>query len=298
MGRDVAEAFAEARHTFEEADDILNTRLSTIIFEGPDSLLTETRHSQLAIWVVSAAWVRVLRKQLPGIEPVVSAGLSLGEYTALWASGRLGFRETLLLVRERAAAMHAACEATEGAMSAVLGCDGPQVEAALQGLEGVWIANYNCPGQVVISGTRMGVAAATAPLKEAGAKRVIPLTVHGAFHSPLMRPAQLALAPAVEQAPICSSETLFAMNATGGFVSDPTEVKRYLIEQVVAPVRWEQSIRTIGEAGVDLRIEMGCGKTLTGMNRKIGGEAENLSLEKVDELDGVVRAIEEAACAR
>lgn len=202
MGKDFFDVFAISRETFEEADEYLGERLSKIIFEGPEAVLTQTKHSQLAIFVNSAAILRALIQQLPDLKPAICAGLSLGEYTALFASGRLGFKETLFLVRERSRLMNDACEKIPGTMAAVLGLHAPEVEAAVKGLKGVWVANYNCPGQTVISGTKEGVEKGAEALKARGAKRVLPLTVHGAFHSGLMQPAQDALAPFIAAAPI------------------------------------------------------------------------------------------------
>ena len=161
MGKDFAAAFSVARHTFEEADEWLNEKLSEIIFEGSEALLTETRYSQLAIFITSTAVLRVVQSQFPNIQPAVCSGLSLGEYTALSASGRLSFRETLFLVRERARFMNEACKKTPGMMAAVLGCSGAEVESILAGCSEIWIANYNAPGQIVISGTKEGVEKAS-----------------------------------------------------------------------------------------------------------------------------------------
>jgi [acyl-carrier-protein] S-malonyltransferase len=293
MGKDFADQFAIARETFEEADRILNYPLSQIIFEGPEDVLVQTQHAQVAIFVTSIAILRVLEQQMPELRPQVCAGLSLGEYTALCASGKLSFSETLLLVQKRALFMQEACEKVPGTMAAVLGLTGPQVEEALKGLEGVWVANYNCPGQIVISGTKDGVEKGSVALKETGAKRVLPLTVSGAFHSGLMEMASVALAPFVMGSSIEETAVELVMNAPGGFVSKVDEIRKYLISQVTESVRWESGIFAMNERGVDLYIEIGCGKTLSGMNRKIGVSGQTISIEKVADLEALGKQISE-----
>jgi [acyl-carrier-protein] S-malonyltransferase len=288
MGKDFADHFQPARETFEEADDILQERLSKVIFEGPESELTKTKNSQLGIFVTSAAILR----SLPELHPVVCSGLSLGEYTALWASGRLSFKDTLLLVQKRAQFMNEACEATKGTMAAVLGFTAAQTDQALVGSQGVWVANYNCPGQTVISGTKEGVEKAIAVLKAAGAKRVLPLQVHGAFHSGLMKRAQDALTPYIARSPIVDSPVEFVMNASGDFVTSIDEIKHLLALQVTHSVRWEQGILAIEKKGIDLYIEIGCGKTLAGLNKKIGVNAPTLSVDKLADRDETLRQLE------
>jgi [acyl-carrier-protein] S-malonyltransferase len=287
MGKDFAEHYASARNVFLEADDILSEPLSRLIFDGPENLLTQTKNSQLAIFVMSVALLETLREQLPSIVPTIVAGLSLGEYTALFASKRLSFKEALLLVRERACLMNSACEKVPGTMAAVLGMDEPGVKQALQGIPGIWVANYNCPGQIVISGTQAGVEAAAVALKTAGAKRVIPLQVHGAFHSGLMQSAQDALAPFIQKAPLVDSPIELVMNVPGNFVHSTDQIRKNLISQVTHSVRWQQGIEAIESKGVDLYVEIGCGKTLAGMNKKIGCKAPTLTLEKITDLEGV-----------
>ena len=170
MGKDFAESFAIARETFEEADEILNMRLSKIIFEGPEDLLMQTKYSQLAIFVTSMAILRVLQQQMPHLRPEICSGLSLGEYSALCASGKISFKDALLLIQKRAQFMQEAAEKMGGAMAAVLGLNAEDVSSALQGLKDVWVANYNCPGQIVISGTKEGVEKGSEILKAKGAK--------------------------------------------------------------------------------------------------------------------------------
>lgn len=292
MGKDFFESFAQARETFQEADEILNENLSKIIFEGPEELLTQTRNAQVAIYVTSVAIFRTIQEQIPELVPAVCSGLSLGEYTSLFASGRLNFAETLKLVQERARLMNEACEKVPGTMAAVLGLDALGVEAAMKGLAGAWVANYNAPGQTVISGTKEGVTAAAVVLKEKGAKRVIPLTVHGAFHSALMQSAQEGLSPWVERAPIQESQIAFVMNVPGNFVCETHEIRRNLISQITQSVRWEQGVSAMKAAGVEFYLEIGCGKTLAGLNKKIGVLEPTFSVDKVADLDGLIRQLD------
>jgi len=282
MGKDFYDSFRVAKETFQEADDHLGSKLSKLIFEGPEETLTQTKHSQLAIFVTSMAILRTVAEQLPHLTPDVCAGLSLGEYTAICASGRLDFTSGLTLVRERALLMNLACENIPGTMAAVLGLDAAGVESAIKGIEGVWIGNYNAPGQIVISGIQSSVEKASMALKAKGAKRVLPLTVHGAFHSGLMQGAQDALAPFIEQITFKPSSIDLVMNVPGDFSQ---EIHQNLIRQVTQPVRWEQGISAMKAAGVELFFEIGCGKTLTGLNKKMG--IISTSIEKVPDLEAV-----------
>lgn len=268
MGKDFYDSFQIARDTFLEADEILGRHLSKIIFEGPNELLTETLNAQLAIFVTSVAILRVIQQERPDLKPSICSGLSLGEYTALYASGRLDFKETLLLVRERARLMNEACENTKGTMAAVLGLSASETKDAVKDLRAVWLANFNAPGQTVISGTIEGVENASKVLKEKGARRVIPLSVHGAFHSALMQSAQDGLAPFVEGAPLQTSQIELVMNVPGSKVSDLGEIRKNLIAQVTRSVCWEQGIQSMKD--VDLFLEIGCSKTLSGLCKKMG----------------------------
>lgn len=283
MGKDFFDAFEMARHTFEEADEILSEKISKVIFEGPEERLVETKYSQLGIFIISTAILRVLEEQMPEITPKVCAGLSLGEYTALYASKKLGFKDTLLLVEKRALLMNAACEKMPGTMAAVLGLEAVEIESILKDKQDVWIANYNAPGQTVISGTKDGIEKVSFELKAKGAKRVIPLSVHGAFHSPLMKRAQDGLAPYVLAAPIQSSSIDLVMNVPGFAVPSVDEIRHNLIFQVTSSIRWEQGILSM--KGIDIYLELGCGQTLGGLNRKIAPPGSYSSIDKVTDLD-------------
>ncbi len=290
MGKDFYDQFPAAAEIFEAADHFLNTPFSRLIFEGPSDVLTLTKNSQLAIYITSAAILRVVTQEFPELKPSVSAGLSLGEYTALLAAQKLSFLEGLDLVRTRANAMHAACVEEKGTMSVVLGMTEEAIETVLETLlpRTVWIANLNCPGQVVIAGTIEGMVCATERLKESGAKRCLPLEVSGAFHSELMRSAQSALSEKIHAVDWKESEIEIVMNVPGDYVSSLEEMKTQLIAQVVSPVRWEKGIRKMVETKVPFYLEMGPGKALGGMNKKIIGVAETTcSIEKVSDLQNI-----------
>lgn len=296
MGRDFHDAFSLVRETFSEADDLLSFHLSRLILEGPAEELTLTKNSQLAIFTMSFALFRVLRQQLPSLTPDVCAGLSLGEYTALVAAERLQFDECLRLVQARALFMHQACETQKGTMRVVLGMEAEEVDNVLAPVRThhqVGIANLNCPGQVVIAGSLAGIDAVTELLKEKGAKRVLPLEVSGAFHSPLMAEAQTRLTPLIEMANLQESQIALVMNIPGDYVSSLAGVRENLIQQVTGTVRWEKGIRAISEVGNHRFLEIGCGKTLSGMNKKIGVPQESImNLEKVTDLEAIAKAYE------
>lgn len=287
MGKDFIETFPTARQTFEEADEILGRNLSKIVIEGPEQLLTETKNSQTGIFVTSLAMLKVLRELFPQLVPTYTAGLSLGEYTALQASNRLSFSTGLQVVQKRGQYMNDACEATRGTMAVVLGMSGEDVQSVVKDVNlpnELWVANYNCPGQVVISGTIKGIESGTQALQAKGAKRVLPLQVHGAFHSGLMLTAEQKLAPHIEEMTIKESPVKLVMNVVGDTVDDIRSIKNNLIKQVTHSVRWEQGIRHMMDAGVDLFIEIGCGKTLSGFNKRIGVLAPTWTLEKIEDL--------------
>lgn len=287
MAKDFAESYSIAKQTFEEADDLLNRKLSKIVFEGPESLLTETKNSQVGIYVASMAILRTIHHLFPQFVPSICAGLSLGEYTALTASNRLDFVDGVLLVQHRGQYMNDACEATQGAMAVVLGLDADAIENMVKEVnlpQDLWAANFNCPGQVVISGTLKGIEAGTQAAKAKGAKRVLPLTVHGAFHSGLMQLAEERLTPHIQQAALKESSIELIMNVTGGPVHHLSDIRRNLIKQVTHPVRWEQGIRHMMGNGINLFVEIGCGKALTGFNKRIATTNPCISIEKVSDI--------------
>lgn len=285
MGKDFYDTYPEAKELFLQADEILGFSLSKIIFEGDETTLTETKNSQLAIFVVNASVLKVLQSKIPDFQPHVCAGLSLGEYTALYASGRVSFKDALILVQKRAEYMNEACNITSGSMAAVLGLDPSIVEEEVAKIDELWVANYNCPGQIVISGLPKSIESVAPILKERGAKRVLPLQVHGAFHSGFMATAQEKLMPWIENTSFADSEIDVVMNVSGDFVHQIAEIKENLTQQVTHSVRWEQSIRKMEERQIDLYVEMGPGKSLNGMNRKIRIQGKTLSIEKISDLE-------------
>ncbi len=287
MGKDFFEAFPVAKETFLEADRILSRSLSSLIFNGPQEELTQTKNSQVAIYVVSIALWRVFKERFGNIEPAVCAGLSLGEYTAMTVSGLIAFEEGVKLVQARGNYMQEAAESNPGTMAVVLGLDLDAVNQVLEGEEGVWVANLNCPGQIVISGTKEGIERVSPLIKEKGAKRVLPLDVSGAFHSGLMQSAKEKLSDLIQSLEIESEHTPFVMNVTGDFVESVEAVRQNLIDQVVSPVYWEKGVRAMLKKGVNTFIEIGPGKTLTGMNKKIGVEGRSMNLSKLEDLEAI-----------
>lgn len=290
MGKDFIDTFPIARQTFEEADEILRRNLTKIVRDGPNELLTETRNSQAGIYVTSIALLRVLLNQFPKLLPNYCAGLSLGEYTALHVSKRVSFSDGLKVVELRGQYMNDACETTKGTMAVVLGLNADEVEKIVNDLNlphELWVANYNCPGQIVISGTLKGIEKGSQALLSNGAKRVLPLQVHGAFHSGLMKSAEEKLSPHITAMSLHESPIELIMNVVGNTVKDLNQIKSNLIKQVTHSVRWEQGVRQMASSGVDLFIEIGCGKALSGFNKRIGVTAPTWNLEKVEDLKNI-----------
>ena len=292
MGKDFYEQFPIAREVFDLADEFLKRPFSQLIFNGPQEELTLTKNSQLAIFITSFAILSVVKELFPDLRPQIAAGLSLGEYTALTAAEKVEFLDCLDLVRIRGEAMHAACEETKGSMQVVLGMVPEAVQAAIQGIDDVCVANLNCPGQVVIAGTYEALAIAAEALKAAGAKRVLPLDVAGAFHSHLMHSAQEKLAAKIKDVPFLESPIDVVMNVPGDLVASEKVMRQVLIDQVASPVLWEKGIRKMVDLGVDAYLEMGPGKTLAGMNKRIGVTQPICSIEKVADLVEFKKAIE------
>jgi [acyl-carrier-protein] S-malonyltransferase len=285
MAKDFFQEFATARKTFEEAEDLIGKKLTTLVFEGPKERLTETVNSQVAIFVTSIAILRTVESLYPKLAPSIAAGLSLGEYSAVAAANILPFSSALKLVKTRGTLMNDACQKYPGTMAVILGLSQEQVEEMVARLalpNDLWAANFNCPGQVVISGTLLGVQKGIEAAKALGAKRALPLDVHGAFHSGLMKEAEKELAESIEQAPFSQGRCPIVMNVSGEIVTELDQIKKNLIYQLTHPVRWEQSIRSIGN--MDLYIEMGPGKTLSGFNKRMDVSATTLSVEKVEDL--------------
>lgn len=267
MGKDLYDASEEAKILFEKANDILGFRITDIMFEGEAEELKQTKVTQPAIFLHSTILAKLLGHHF---QPEVVAGHSLGEISALTAAGVLAFEDGLKLVSKRALAMQAACEAEPSTMAAILGLDNEVVEGICEKVEGIVVAaNYNCPGQLVISGTVDAINDACELLKEAGARRALVLPVGGAFHSPLMEPARAELAKAIEattfNTPICP----VYQNVTASAVTDPNEIKENLVAQLTAPVRWTQTMHQMIADGVSGFTEVGPGKVLQGLVKKV-----------------------------
>ena len=268
MGKDLYDNNAEVRAMMERANEILGFRLTDIMFEGTAEELRQTKVTQPAVFLHSVAMAKAL-----GVEPSAVAGHSLGEFSALVVAGALSFEEGLRLVAKRAQAMQACCEAVPGTMAAVLSLTDEEVETVCEATEGVVVAaNYNCPGQLVISGEKSAVEAACVKAKEAGARRALVLPVGGAFHSPLMEPAREELERAIAEAQFVTPTCPIYQNVDAESHTDPIEIKQNLIAQLTAPVRWTQIVRRMVNDGVDQITELGPGTVLQGLVKKIAPE--------------------------
>lgn len=275
MGKDLYEKFEKAKILFESANNILGFRITDIMFEGTAEELKQTNVTQPAIFLHSV----ILALNAEDFKPNMVAGHSLGEFSALVANRALSFEDGLKLVAARANAMQKACEANPSTMAAILGLGDPEVEDVCAGIDEVVVpANYNCPGQLVISGSNKGIEIACVKMKEAGAKRALPLPVGGAFHSPLMEPARKELEDAILNTrfenPICP----VYQNATALPATDVEVIKKNLVSQLTAPVKWTQSVHKMVSDGGTEFIECGPGKVLQGLVKKIHREAEVRSI--------------------
>ncbi|MDX5319626.1 MAG: ACP S-malonyltransferase [Bacteroidota bacterium] len=272
MGKDLYEQYEVARSLFNQADEILGFALSKEMFEGTDESLKQTKVTQPAIFLHSVAMAKVMGSNF---QPDMVAGHSLGEFSALVANGTLNFEDGLKLVAQRAMAMQKACEAVPSTMAAVLALADEKVEEICASINGVVVAaNYNCPGQLVISGAIDAVNEACEKMKEAGAKRALVLPVGGAFHSPLMEPARQELEAAIQATQFNQPSCPVYQNVTASAVSNPDDIRKNLVTQLTAPVRWTQSVQAMVADGATQFIEVGPGKVLQGLVKKIAPEVE------------------------
>ncbi|GAB6278497.1 MAG: ACP S-malonyltransferase [Lentimicrobium sp.] len=278
MGKDLYEKSSLARELFEKANAQLGFRITNIMFQGSEDELMQTKVTQPAIFLHSVILARVMGEEF---KPDMVAGHSLGEFSALVASKVLTFEDGLKLVYARAMAMQKACEMNPSTMAAILGLDDAIVEKVCHSItnEIVVPANYNSPGQIVISGSIDGIALACEKLKEAGAKRALPLKVGGAFHSPLMEPARIELAEAISSTRFARGICPIYQNVTGQPVTDPEIIKSNLIKQLTSPVRWRQTIENMLADGAKLFIEVGPGTVLQGLVKKINKDAVTMSAQ-------------------
>ncbi|MEQ8245701.1 ACP S-malonyltransferase [Fulvivirga sp.] len=275
MGKDLYESNNTAKEMFERANEILGFRITDIMFEGTAEELKETKVTQPAIFLHSV----ILAATSGDFKPDMVAGHSLGEFSALVANKALNFEDALKLVSQRALAMQKACEINPSTMAAILGLEDAKVEEVCDSIDEVVVAaNYNCPGQLVISGSNKGIEIACEKMKEAGAKRALPLPVGGAFHSPLMEPARTELAEAIKNTnfntPICP----VYQNVNAKPATDVETIKKNLIDQLTAPVRWTQSVQNMVADGATEFVECGPGKVLQGLVKKIAPEVEVMSI--------------------
>lgn len=291
MGKDFYENSASAREVFDQAESLLGLDMKKLCFEENDEL-NITEYTQIALLTACMAMERVVREQ--GVAPQVTAGLSLGEYCAIVSAGGMELSDAMRLVRKRGILMQEAVPAGQGSMAAVLGMDGPSIEKVLEGREGVWIANYNCPGQIVITGYKAPVEEASKALQEAGAKRVLPLNVSGPFHSPLMQPAGEGLKEIFAGMKMSPLKIPYVTNVTAEYVDDIAQTEELLIRQVSSSVRWQQSVEKMIAAGVDTFVEIGPGRTLNGFLRKIDRQVKGYNIRTWEEMQKVCEELAQA----
>ena len=293
MGKQLAAAFAPARDAFRRADEVLGFPLSRLCWEGSDEELRRTDITQPAILATSMACLTVL--QARGVAPQMAAGLSLGEYTALVCAGAIRYEDALVVVRRRGEFMQEAAAGRRTAMAAILGLDAQAVRgicraAATHGI--VEPSNFNSPGQIVIAGDEDAVHEGMRLAREAGAKRVVPLPVSAPFHTSLMRPAATRLAEALSGIPIVPATIPVVSNVTAQPVREPGDIRRVLVEQVASPVRWDESVRAMWDAGMTTFVEVGPGTTLSGLIRKTVPAARMVHVQDPESLHEACAALE------
>ena len=288
MGKDFYEQSETARMLIDRASELLDIDMKALCFEEND-LLDQTEYTQAALVTVCLAMEKVLEER--GIKPDVTAGLSLGEYCAVTAAGGMSAEDAIAAVRKRGILMQNAVEDGKGAMAAVLGLSAKDIEAVLEGMAGVSVANYNCPGQIVITGRKKSVDQAAEVLKEAGAKRVLPLNVSGPFHSPMLEEAGKKLAEVLEHVELHPLQIPYVTNVTAAYVRDIGQTKALLAQQVASPVLWQQSVEAMIADGVDRFVEIGPGRTLAGFMRKISKEVKVYNVGTWEDVDKVVQEL-------
>ena len=288
MGQDFYEQTETGKKVFDLATEILGFSLPELCFEKNDRL-DITEYTQAAMVTTSIAMTKVLEEN--GVKPDVTAGLSLGEYCALYAAGVMSEKDAIATVRQRGILMQEAVPVGQGAMAAVLAMDASAIEEVIADIDGVQIANYNCPGQIVISGKKEAVETACEKLKEAGAKRTIMLNVSGPFHSKMLTGAGEKLGEVLASVEVHKPQIPYVANVTAAYVTEADVVKPLLTKQVSSSVRWQQSVETMLADGVDTFIEIGPGKTLAGFMRKIDRSAKVYNVEKLEDVQKVVEAL-------
>ena len=290
MGKEFYEQISVSRKVYTIASEVTGLNLPGLCFEKNEQI-DITEYTQLAMLTTEAAILAALQEK--GVKADVAAGLSLGEYGAILTAGAMSLEDVFRVVRQRGILMQEAVS-TGGAMYAVLGMDGEKIAKICDETEGiVSVANYNCPGQIVITGEEGAVAVAAEKLKEAGARRCIPLNVSGPFHSAMLKEAGEKLGKVLEQVELRAFSTPYVTNVTAEYVTEPSEIKELLGRQVYSSVKWQQSVERMIADGVDTFIEIGPGRTLTGFLKKINKNVTGLHIEKVEDLDAVVKMLGE-----
>lgn len=295
MGKTLAEAENFARVYFDKADEILGYSLSKIIFEGPQEELTLTVNAQPALLTTSIAVLELFKRA--EIFPDYTAGHSLGEYTALVCAGAMSFEDAVYVVRKRGEFMEEAVPNGEGTMAAVLGLERAKLQQVTEEVTAqgnpVQMANINCPGQIVISGSKQGVELASVKAKEAGAKRVLPLNVSGPFHSRLMEPAAEKLRKELDKIDIKKANIPVIANVSASEMTEPEDIKKKLIRQLSSPVLWEDSVQKLIDLGVDTFVEIGPGKVLSGLIKKINRSVQTYSVSDQQTFEAVMNSLKE-----
>jgi [acyl-carrier-protein] S-malonyltransferase len=290
MGKDLAAAYPSAQAWFDRANSALGYDLGAVCFSGPDAELTRTENAQPGIFLVSWVVFQLLKEKVPSLQFDATAGLSLGEFTALTAAGAMSFEDGLKVVRQRGQFMQEACEVTHGGMAAIIGlAEGPMREVCAQA--GVVLANLNCPGQLVVSGETEKIAQACELARTKGARRALPLPVAGAYHSPLMASAQPKLAAELGRITVAAPAVTVISNVTAQPHDDAASIRARLVEQVTSSVRWEESMRHLLAQGFTRFIELGPGMALTGFMKRIDSAAQMLNVADVGSLDATVAAL-------
>lgn len=290
MGRDFYEQTETGRKVFDQASELLGFSMPELVFE-PNDRLDITEYTQAAMVTTSIAMMKVFTERT-GIRPDVAAGLSLGEYCALAAAGVMSDADAITTVRQRGILMQQAVPVGIGSMAAVLGMEASAIEEVLASMDDVQIANYNCPGQIVISGKKEAVEAGAESLKAAGAKRVIPLKVSGPFHSRMLTEAGKKLGQVLENVSVSKPQIPYVANVTAQYVTDAESVKPLLEKQVSSSVRWQQSVEMMIADGVDTFIEIGPGKTLSGFMKKINRNVTVLNIEKMEDVEACAECLQ------
>lgn len=284
MGQDFYEHSASAKAVYDKATELLDIDMKALCFEENDKL-DMTEYTQAALVTTCLAMTKVVEEA--GLKPDVTAGLSLGEYCAISVAGGMKEEDAIRLVRTRGILMQNTVPAGEGAMAAILGMTGEAIEEVIRDMENVSVANYNCPGQIVITGETKAVEKAAEALKEAGAKRAVMLNVSGPFHSPMMKPAGEELAKVLEKTELSELQIPYVTNVTAEYVSDISETKALLAEQVASTVRWQESMERMIAEGVDTFVEIGPGKTLAGFMRKINRNVKMYNIGTWEDVEKV-----------